>query len=66
MDAKHRYEMLIDGQTAGFTAYYDHDDQCVFHHTKIDEAFAGQGLASPLVQRALTELVGGPARSLIN
>ncbi len=55
VDAKHRYEVLVDGGAAGLTAYRDRDEQRVrvFHHTEIDEAFAGQGLASHLVQQAL-------------
>ncbi|MFJ4689687.1 GNAT family N-acetyltransferase [Streptomyces sp. NPDC088789] len=55
VDGKHRYEILVDGRTAGLTAYRDHGDQRVFYHTEIDGAFAGQGLASLLVQQALTD-----------
>ncbi|MFF4347202.1 GNAT family N-acetyltransferase [Streptomyces sp. NPDC001530] len=56
VDAKHRYEILVDGRTAGLTAYRDRDNQRVFYHTEIDDAFAGQGLASLLVQQALTDV----------
>ncbi|MHA5050501.1 GNAT family N-acetyltransferase [Streptomyces sp. SD15] len=56
VDAKHRYEIRVDGKTAGLTAYRDRDDQRVFFHTKIDDAFAGQGLASLLVQQALSDV----------
>ncbi|MBA2950515.1 GNAT family N-acetyltransferase [Streptomyces himalayensis] len=56
VDAKHRYEIQVDGKTAGLTAYRDRDDQRVFYHTEIDDAFAGQGLASILVQQALTDV----------
>ncbi|MFG3206688.1 GNAT family N-acetyltransferase [Streptomyces sp. NPDC048192] len=55
-DDKHRYEILVDGALAGFTEYLDHDEQRVFYHTEIDDAFAGQGLASRLVQQALTDV----------
>ncbi|MDX3763282.1 GNAT family N-acetyltransferase [Streptomyces mirabilis] len=55
VDAKHHYEILVAGETAGLTAYLDRDDQRVFYHTEIDDAFAGQGLASLLVQQALTD-----------
>ncbi|MGX1545919.1 GNAT family N-acetyltransferase [Streptomyces adustus] len=48
--------MLIDGRTAGPTAYRDHGDQRVFYHTEIDDAFAGQGPTSFLVQQALTDV----------
>ncbi|MER5755362.1 GNAT family N-acetyltransferase [Streptomyces sp. NPDC002088] len=55
-DDKHRYEILVDGELAGFTEYLDRDEQRVFYHTEIDETFAGQGLASRLVQQALTDV----------
>ncbi|MGO4758334.1 GNAT family N-acetyltransferase, partial [Streptomyces sp. 2MCAF27] len=55
-DHKHRYEILVDGQLAGFTEYRDRGEQRVFFHTEIDDAFAGQGLASFLVQHALTDV----------
>ncbi|MEO3751910.1 GNAT family N-acetyltransferase [Streptomyces sp. B6B3] len=53
--ARHRYEILLDGTTAGFAAYRDRDGQRVFHHTEIDDAFAGRGLASRLVHEALSD-----------
>ncbi|MEU5846291.1 GNAT family N-acetyltransferase [Saccharopolyspora shandongensis] len=56
MDAKHHYEILIDGKRAGLTAYRDRGVQRVFYHTVIDDAFAGKGLASQLVQQALTDV----------
>ncbi|MEU4149160.1 GNAT family N-acetyltransferase [Streptomyces sp. NPDC026659] len=55
-DARHRYEILVDGERAGLTAYLDREDQRVFHHTEVDDAYAGQGLASRLVQEALTDV----------
>ncbi|WP_030060649.1 GNAT family N-acetyltransferase [Streptomyces novaecaesareae] len=55
-DDRNRYEILVDGKLAGFTEYRDHEEQRVFFHTEIDEAFAGQGLASRLVQEALTDV----------
>ncbi|MFC8594941.1 GNAT family N-acetyltransferase [Streptomyces atroolivaceus] len=56
VDARHRYEILVDGEGAGFTAYRDRDGQRVFFHTEIDDAFAGQGLASVLVREALSDV----------
>ncbi|AVH60600.1 MULTISPECIES: GNAT family N-acetyltransferase [Streptomyces] len=53
---RHRYEIHVDGELAGFTAYRDHGDQRVFYLTKIDDSFAGQGLASVLVREALTDV----------
>ncbi|MEU6243817.1 GNAT family N-acetyltransferase [Streptomyces sp. NPDC047024] len=55
-DARHRYEILVDGKRAGLTAYLDREDQRVFYHTEVDDAYAGQGLASRLVQEALTDV----------
>ncbi|MFF9765481.1 GNAT family N-acetyltransferase [Streptomyces sp. NPDC014636] len=55
-DDGNRYEILVDGKRAGLTAYRDRGAQRVFHHTEIDDAFAGQGLASRLVQEALTDV----------
>ncbi|MFI9612124.1 GNAT family N-acetyltransferase [Streptomyces sp. NPDC052023] len=54
-DARHRYEILVDGTRAGLTAYRDREQQRVFYHTEVDDAFAGQGLAAQLVQEALTD-----------
>ncbi|MGA5036968.1 GNAT family N-acetyltransferase [Streptomyces capoamus] len=56
VDARNRYEVLVDGERAGLTAYRDRGEQRVFYHTEIDDAFAGQGLASRLVQDALTDV----------
>ncbi|MBM7440224.1 GNAT family N-acetyltransferase [Streptomyces sp. HB132] len=58
VDARHRYEIQTDEVIAGFTAYRDRDGQRVFFHTEIDDAFAGRGLASVLVQEALNHVRG--------
>ncbi|CAM5450982.1 hypothetical protein SALBM135S_01894 [Streptomyces alboniger] len=58
VDARHRYEILVDGERAGFTAFRDRDDRRVFFHTEIDDAYAGQGLASVLVREALDDVRG--------
>ncbi|MFC4469921.1 GNAT family N-acetyltransferase [Streptomyces xiangluensis] len=56
VDARHLYEILVDGRPAGVTAYRDRGEQRVFFHTEIDDAFAGQGLAAQLVQQALVDV----------
>ncbi|WP_184764901.1 GNAT family N-acetyltransferase [Streptomyces griseoloalbus] len=48
--------MRVEAATAGFTAYRDHGRQRVFHHTEVDRAFAGRGLASGLVREALNDV----------
>ncbi|MGV9314567.1 GNAT family N-acetyltransferase [Streptomyces sp. NPDC003691] len=55
-DTRHRYEILVDGDRAGLTAYRDRDDQRVFFHTEIDDAYGGRGLAATLVEQALTDV----------
>ncbi|GAA2285639.1 N-acetyltransferase [Streptomyces ruber] len=55
-DARHRYEILADGRLAGVTQYRDRGEQRVFFHTEIDDAFAGQGLASRLVREAIADV----------
>ncbi|MFK4066689.1 GNAT family N-acetyltransferase [Streptomyces sp. NPDC029674] len=62
VDARHRYEILVDDKSAGFTAYRDRDDRRVFFHTEIDDAYAGQGLASILVRKALDDVRGAGLR----
>ncbi|MFE1442601.1 GNAT family N-acetyltransferase [Streptomyces sp. NPDC058739] len=56
VDARHRYEIHVDGVRAGLTAYRDRDGRRVFFHTEVDDAFAGQGLAGRLVEEALTDV----------
>lgn len=55
VDARHRYEISVDGALAGFTEFRDDGARRIFFHTEVDDAFAGQGLAGQLVQRALTD-----------
>ncbi|MEU6922360.1 GNAT family N-acetyltransferase [Streptomyces sp. NPDC046631] len=62
IDARHRYVIRVDGATAGFTVYRDLDGQRVFYHTEVDDAYAGQGLASILVTEALNDVRGSGRR----
>ncbi|MFQ6147814.1 GNAT family N-acetyltransferase [Streptomyces seoulensis] len=55
-DDRHRYEILVDGERAGLTAYRDRGEQRVFHHTEVDDAYAGRGLAGRLVGEALADV----------
>ncbi|MCX2185748.1 N-acetyltransferase [Streptomyces sp. SKN60] len=55
-EPRHRYEILVDEQRAGLTAFRDRGEQRVFFHTEVDEAYAGQGLASILVEQALNDV----------
>ncbi|MFF0585140.1 GNAT family N-acetyltransferase [Streptomyces sp. NPDC003781] len=53
---RQRYEIEVDGRTAGHTDYRDRGNQRVFFHTEVGEEFAGQGLASQLVGEALNDV----------
>lgn len=51
---KHRYEISVDGEPAGFTEYADRDNQRVLYSTHVDERFTGRGLGGQLTAFALT------------
>ncbi len=48
-----RFSISVDDKKAGFTEYIDHENQRIFPHTEIDDAFGGRGLATILVREAL-------------
>ncbi|MGV0714572.1 GNAT family N-acetyltransferase [Mycolicibacterium sp. XJ662] len=50
-----RFNITVDGKTAGFTEFADRDGQRVFPHTEVDEAFQGRGLATILIGEALEQ-----------
>jgi predicted GNAT family acetyltransferase len=50
-----RFEIRVDGETAGFAAYQRRPGVIAFMHTEIDPRFEGRGLASTLIQTALSE-----------
>ena len=49
-----RFEIRVDGETAGFAAYHRRPGVIAFVHTEIDPRFEGQGLASQLIKTALS------------
>src|SRR5690625_2239685 len=53
---KQRYEVLVDGQVAGFADYRRENGRISFLHTEVDDAYAGQGLAKQLVTTMLDEV----------
>jgi len=54
-----RYELLDEDAVIGWTDYVPFDGsggpQRIFYHTVVDEAYAGQGLASRLARHALED-----------
>ena len=52
---KARFEILADGELAGFVLYHLRGHEIAFTHTETDDRFRGHGLASQLVRTALDE-----------
>jgi uncharacterized protein len=50
-----RFELSIDGEAVGFTAYRARPGLIAFTHTEIDERFQGRGLADRLIRFALED-----------
>ncbi len=48
-----RFTIAVDGKDVGLAAFVDHDGQRIFHHTEVDDAYEGRGLASIMVGEAL-------------
>jgi predicted GNAT family acetyltransferase len=60
--AASRFEVLVDGEVAGFAEYRRTTSAVAFTHTVIDPAFEGRGLGSVLARGALdaTRAAGTP------
>lgn len=54
--AANQFEIIVDGEVAGFAAYQRRDGEIEFTHTVIDDAYEGQGLGGKLVSAALDEV----------
>lgn len=54
---RHRFEVHLDGELAGFVTYYRPDRTYFLTHTEIFDVFQGRGLASHLVSKALDLIV---------
>lgn len=50
-----RYELHVDGEIVGISAYVARPDRIIFTHTEVDEALEGQGLGSKLARGALDD-----------
>ena len=51
-----RYEIRLDGRTAGFTVYKSKLNLIAFLHTEIDPSLEGRGLGSRLIGSALEDV----------
>ena len=56
--ARHRYELLLDGQVGGFADYRERDGAVVVLHSEVDRAHRGQGLGGILAGGTLDALRG--------
>ena len=52
---RERYELLVDGELAGFAEYRGNGPTRAYTHTEIDDRFEGRGLGSKLVQAVLDD-----------
>ncbi len=50
---KARFEILADGELAGFAQYHLNGNEIAFTHTETDDRFRGHGLGGRLVRASL-------------
>jgi predicted GNAT family acetyltransferase len=48
-----RYELIVDGDVAGFVTYRREQGVITFVHTQVDDAYEGQGLGGTLAGAVL-------------
>jgi uncharacterized protein len=53
---RHRYEIEVDGDLAGFIQYNLRAGRLILVHTEIDDAFAGRGVGGALVRGTLDDI----------
>ena len=51
-----RYELLVDGQLAGFAQYRVDGKRITMFHTEVDRGHEGKGLGGELVRAALDDV----------
>ena len=52
---KARFEIIVDGELAGFVLYHLRGNEIAFTHTETDDRFRGHGLGSRLVRASLDD-----------
>jgi predicted GNAT family acetyltransferase len=55
-EALRHYEIIVDGQVAGFVQYVTRPGKMILVHTEIDDAFEGRGLGSQLAAATLDDI----------
>jgi predicted GNAT family acetyltransferase len=59
---KHRFELVVDGEVAGFAAYRVRDGAVVITHTEVEPEYRGRGVADQLARQTLDTLRARRAR----
>jgi predicted GNAT family acetyltransferase len=52
---RQRYELILDGDVAGFVTYHRAPGGITFMHTQIEDAYEGHGLGGTLAAAALDD-----------
>jgi predicted GNAT family acetyltransferase len=63
--AHSRYELIADGEVAGYVQYTDDGQRIVLVHTEVGEAYAGRGYGSRVVRGTL-DLIRETGRPMVN
>jgi predicted GNAT family acetyltransferase len=50
---RRRFEVLVDGELAGFATYLDRDGVVLITHSEVDPKFRGRGLGAELARQTL-------------
>jgi uncharacterized protein len=53
--AHHRYEMIVDGETA-YVTYVRHGDRITLVHTEVPKALGGRGIGTALATSVLDDI----------
>ena len=56
-DARHRYELHVDGEVAGIAMFREEEGRVVFTHTVVLPAYEGRGLGGRIAKTALDDVV---------
>lgn len=57
-DQASRYEAIVGSAVAGYLSFYSHQGRLVLDLTRVDDTFAGHGIAGQLVRNALEDARG--------
>lgn len=55
-ESENRYEIVVDGEVAGFIDFSRNERVVDLPHTEVDQAYQGQGLAAQLADFALEDI----------